>query len=630
MAQLADNNALLIYRVGPVLCCAPTLPIETLIPPPSLTRPPGSSDAHPGIFRHDGKLVRLTDMRQLFGVAEQDRSQPGRIAICRLDTGYSGFLVDEIIDVILSPASGWGQISPSLSGGVFTRSLLLNDKIHLYAEFAQLHKVRHAGFLKPWIEHLQQEARKQDARQIEATTQQREAVNATRPVVAATPAETGNSRTSLAGAASTAAPAQPESPHPASDKAEKKPAAVHPIPETPVALHADKTANTSSFARHPETRSGETPSPPPTRQPEDLQSQTPTATKIRTTNGGSPPSSLIAGRPSSRSATAGSSTRPPNPGGRSRAATVSASPAGAPDKQRNIHSSVINPSAHTHRPAPAKSDAPQPRISTVNRAASSSATDENRGFSGGLVFALIVFIGGISGAFVYLWPNADPDPGGKIQPVSITPPPRLTDNDDRRESLPPTPAPAPAPIPETGSAELISPSPETSDNQTRYHARIARRNSEQGGREVTITIIAPTDDEAVLLQPEAPLTQTPARNGDAGPPIPAETDSAGADKAARNTRTGRKTDPGDEAAKNAQTDDSPRVQAIDEIVHRVVPGDTLWHIAQRYIHDPFRYPELARLNNIRNPDLIYPGDRVRIIRVRHSPSTGKQITKQQN
>lgn len=54
--------------------------------------------------------------------------------------------------------------------------------------------------------------------------------------------------------------------------------------------------------------------------------------------------------------------------------------------------------------------------------------------------------------------------------------------------------------------------------------------------------------------------------------------------------------------------------AVDEIVHRVVPGDTLWDIAARYLDDPFQYPELARLSQISNPDLIYPGDIIHITR----------------
>ena len=48
------------------------------------------------------------------------------------------------------------------------------------------------------------------------------------------------------------------------------------------------------------------------------------------------------------------------------------------------------------------------------------------------------------------------------------------------------------------------------------------------------------------------------------------------------------------------------------ITHIVVKGDTLWDIAKHYVNDPFRYPELAKLSNIATPDLIYPGNIIRI------------------
>lgn len=100
--------------------------------------------------------------------------------------------------------------------------------------------------------------------------------------------------------------------------------------------------------------------------------------------------------------------------------------------------------------------------------------------------------------------------------------------------------------------------------------------------------------EAPIAEAPAPQTETPA------PPTEAEAPPAAAPPPAEERES---------AADPPPPPDAPPSVLIPYLIRR---GDTLWDISEAVYGTPWRYPEIARENAIRNPDLIYADSRIEL------------------
>ncbi|MDH5570741.1 MAG: chemotaxis protein CheW [Gammaproteobacteria bacterium] len=155
--SINDSDALVVFRVGPVYCCAPTMAVISIIMPPEFTALPGATISEPGIFKSSHGLVHVVDLRKRFGVDEENRDTVGRIIVAEVESGRDGFWVDEIVDIVQFPMKGWGVVPVYIPRDVFLKTLMLDGVIHLYTDFDCLHKLKTNGFLRAYIENINRE-----------------------------------------------------------------------------------------------------------------------------------------------------------------------------------------------------------------------------------------------------------------------------------------------------------------------------------------------------------------------------------------------------------------------------------------------------------------------------------------
>ena len=73
---------------------------------------------------------------------------------------------------------------------------------------------------------------------------------------------------------------------------------------------------------------------------------------------------------------------------------------------------------------------------------------------------------------------------------------------------------------------------------------------------------------------------------------------------------------------------APELRSDHPERYTVVKGDTLWDISGRFLNNPWYWPEIWHVNpQVKNPHLIYPGDRLALVYIDGKPRVTKVASK---
>lgn len=581
--SIHDADALLLYQVGPVYCCSPTFPVEAVIMPPRLTHPPGTTSSMPGVFKYSSGIVHVVDLRKRFGVDDEDRIEPGRIVVVEVEGGHAGIWVDEIIDVIQFPSQGWGQVPVHIPRNVFTRTLLYDKKIILYADFEKLHKFRETGYLRQHIEMLKKDiAQKQVAEDegIKKTSLIKQPVisesSTDKPIENI---DVGTEEQKI------------------SDQVEKKPGTLFQNSE--LSYNNNKRARSEpvdSKVTQEKAKAKAVQAETKTHQPAEVQ-----ASDLHKTFLGKTSNELTSKIPRR----------------------------GDMDIHKPRDISSIHPvsmttteeESHTYT-----SDVATDKLfSTHNNAQTALASENNIVLWGfGLVIVVMLSV---------LFYNSDklfPDDVSKQVGVDFVVQEQTAYDSVDGIAISQADNPVLENAVVTTYPEEVSQDVDATQDLSPYRADIQKEKNE-----IVIVLQQPEDAVDVLI----PSTNDESNvvTGVSLDEVQKFVDDKQNDEPQRTEENNLANDKKDMSHSNEELKNSiPVKDAVaargnklilvetkqaasqslsvrKQVVHVVVKGDTLWHIAKRYIKDPFKYPELARLSKIKNPDLIYPGNKVIII-----------------
>ncbi len=141
MDEFKQNNYLLPFQVGPFPFCAPVNEVEAIIEIPKMSSVPLTQNSMEGVFDYRGKVAKVINLKRKFGLEQSAQPQNDLIILAKLESGLTGFRIDEVTEIIPSLNLQKFKLSSESSITAFDSFIINNDKIILNTSFNQLFKV---------------------------------------------------------------------------------------------------------------------------------------------------------------------------------------------------------------------------------------------------------------------------------------------------------------------------------------------------------------------------------------------------------------------------------------------------------------------------------------------------------
>lgn len=584
------ENTLLRFRVGPFRFCVPAVEVEGIIVPPQLTVIPLNPPHSKGVFMHHQRLASAISLRSKFGLPDHDDGNLGQLVLGVVSVGLVGFWVDEVYETVDASELEWRDMPDFVPHAAFESFAVRDRDVVMASTMQKLYDVpaeEMASMLTSMRETYDLPADIPPvASEVQPASNDGDGdedafgdLTDGAEKASTTDAANSNDSANDSGADTDAAGVSRD------DAADKTVIAEDSANKAPASPGGDGAR--SSVIKFPEHRKGSSAQPggAPVSSASTAGNRRPDAAGTRERHAwrGQRPASSI--HSTTRTSTGHSTARTST--GHS-ASTV------RPQTEfsgREHRGATANPGTFAggtyagsiHRATQQARYQPDTTVGGGSRYDDSQYVDsrqhdEERKSDNGMWWLLAAALLLLMLLAYWLWPNSD-DQGS----VSSYPNQNYREPYSFRDSTPAPSAPVesepvnrteervPVPAPQSPPAPALVSEPEPVAQQAPATAPTDTTSNEVyrlEGKDVTLTVERKrnaAEDTGATSTPQPPST----------------------------------------------IDDNPQ-PGYREFVHVVVKGDTLWDIAAKYLKNPFRYPELARLSKIKNPDLIYPGDTVRI------------------